>query len=266
MKQTENLIFLHIPKNGGMTLHSILERIYPQENIFNIKVIENIRLNTEDFINLPLEERKRIKLLKGHMLYGLHKHLVGNSRYITFLRKPEDRLLSFYHYVKKRPNHRLYNCIFGKGLNFHQFIEQINAGDIHNAQVRWISGLEHGTENEMLEIALKNIQTHFSFVGLLEQYNISLLLLSKIYNWGIPYYKQKNKGAYNRSNKFIEQKTLDLISKKNSADLALYSFVEQKFLKKKSEYNFLKVKLNLLKYSSKFRYSYKINRLRKLFT
>src|SRR5690606_28742017 len=146
------------PKNGGMTLHGILERIYSPKNTFSIKVIDNTRLNTEDFINLPLAEREKINLLKGHMLYGLHEHLVGESRYITFLRNPAERLLSFYHYVEKRPKHRLYEKIFGHGLNFHEFIEQIDAGDIHNAQVRWISGLEHGTEEEMLERALDNIK------------------------------------------------------------------------------------------------------------
>src|SRR5690606_35101457 len=149
----------------------------------------------------------------------------------------EDRLLSFYHYVEKRPNHRLYNGIFGKGLSFHEFVEQIEAGDIHNAQVRWISGLEHGTEEEMLELALKNIETHFSFVGLLEQYDVSLLLLSKIYNWGIPYYKQRNKGSY-KTEKKIEQKTLDLITEKNGADIRLYSIIEQDFLRNKKEIKF----------------------------
>lgn len=261
----ENLIFLHIPKNGGMTLHSILERIFPAEAIFSIKVIANTKLNTRDLINLSLEERKKIKLLKGHMLYGLHKHLVGDSQYITFLRKPENRLLSFYHYVEKRPNHRLYNDIFGKGLNFHEFIEQINTGDVHNAQVRWISGLEQGADEEMLEKALQNIEMHFSFVGLLEQYDISLLKLSNMYGWGIPYYKQRNKGSYNTTKTTIEQKTLNLIEKKNAADLKLYSFVEQGFLKNSQEIRLLKQKLWLLKYYSKFQYSYKINKLRGLF-
>lgn len=263
MSKKENLVFLHIPKNGGTTLHSILERIYSPKNTFSIKVIDNIRLNTVDFINLPIEKRKDIKLLKGHMLFGLHEYLSGDSKYITFLRKPEDRMLSFYHYVKKRPNHRLYNDIFGKGLSFHEFIEQIDAGDIHNAQVRWISGLEHGTDEEMLEKALKNIETHFAFVGILEEYDISLLLLSKIYGWGIPHYKQQNKGTYSAGKKTIEQKTLDLIAEKNGVDIKLYSIIEKDFLRKKKKIRFLTPRLQLLKYVSKFQQSHKINNLKK---
>lgn len=265
MRQSKNLIFLHIPKNGGMTLHSILERIYSPKNTFSIKVIDNVRLNTEDFIKLRRAEREKITLLKGHMLYGLHNHLIGESEYITFLRKPEDRLLSFYHYVKKRPHHRLYESIFGNGLSFHEFIAEIDAGDVHNAQIRWISGLEDGTEEEMLEMALKNIKTHFSFVGILEQYDVSLLLLSRIYGWGIPHYKQRNKGTYATTKKVIDQETLDLIATKNKGDLKLYALMEEEFSRHKNKIRFLKTRLQLLKYANQFQSSYKVNKLKKLF-
>lgn len=265
MPEKENLVFLHIPKNGGMTLHSILDRYYTTEETFNIKVINNTKLNTNDFINLPLNKRKKIKLLKGHMLFSLHDYLVGNTKYITFLRKPESRLLSFYHYVEKRPQHRLYKEIFGRNLSFHEFIEQVDAGDLHNAQVRWISGLEHGTEEEMLNQALLNIKKHFSFVGLLEQYDASLILLSKIYGWGTPHYKQKNTGSYKSKKNNIEQRTLDLITQKNKADLKLYSLMEQEMLNNKKKIKFLNIKLALLRYKSKIQYSYKLKKLRNVF-
>lgn len=265
MKQTENLIFLHIPKNGGMTLHSILERIYSPENTFSIKVVDNTRLNTDDFTSLPFVERKKIKLLKEHMLYGLHKHLDGDSKYITFLRRPEDRILSFYHYVEKRPNHRLYKSIFGKGLSFHEFVEQLEVGDLHNAQVRWISGLEHGTEEEMLEKAIRNIKMHFAFVGFLEHYDVSLLMLSRIYKWGVPYYRQKNKGSYDAVNKGMDAKTLRLIKEKNAADIKLYSIIEKEFLEKKQKLKHLKLRLHILKIVNKFQYSYKVRKIKKFF-
>src|SRR5690554_3093712 len=107
----QNLIFLHLPKNGGSTLHGILNRLYPKDRTFNIKVIDNTKLNISEFKELPIEDRAQIKLLKGHMTFGLHEYLVGPSKYITFLRKPEDRITSFYHYAKSRPQHRLYKKI-----------------------------------------------------------------------------------------------------------------------------------------------------------
>ena len=262
MKQKENLIFLHIPKNGGMTLHSIINRKYPKEAVFDIKVIDNTRLNTDDFINASEEARKKIQVLKGHMLFGLHEHLIGPTKYITFLRKPEDRLISFYYYVKKRPQHRLYKDIFGRNLSFDDFIRDIKAGDLHNAQIRWISGLEHGSEEEMLAKALKNIENHFSFVGLLEHYNASLLLLSKQYGWGIPYYQQRNTGSY-REKPEIAAEVHDMINQKNAGDLQLYEMVETAFLKKIKKDALFPLKMKQLKLANKLISSYRFQQLQK---
>lgn len=224
------LIFLHIPKNGGMTLHKILEKNYLPESIFTIQVIDHIKLNTDDFINLPLEERKKIKVLKGHMLYGLHRYFNAPSQYITFLRKPEDRLYSFYHYVKKRPHHRLYTSIFGNNMSFEEFVINIDPGDTHNAQIRFISGLKNSSEEEMLKLAKENIDNHFIFVGLLEKYNLSLVLLKKSLNLYNIYYKTVNKGSY--KTKKINEETLKIIREKNKGDYELYRHIENRMKQK----------------------------------
>ena len=257
-----NLIFLHIPKNGGTTLHSIIERKYPASAIFDIKVVNNTALNTDDFIALSTKDRTKIKVLKGHMIFGLHNYLDDSSKYITFLRQPEERLLSFYNYVKKRPHHRLYDSIFGNNLSFYDFVTTIDAGDIHNAQIRWISGLEHGTEAEMLEKALRNIDTHFSFVGLLEQYNASLVMLSKLYGWGVPYYKHKNKGTYEKTNLLLDEKTRKAIAVRNAGDMALYKIIAERL--KKQKYRALPLELMRLQLINKVLSSYKLKPIKKL--
>ena len=55
----QNLIFLHIPKNGGNTLHAILDRIYKEETTFNIKVIDNTKLNIQEFKDLSIEDYQK---------------------------------------------------------------------------------------------------------------------------------------------------------------------------------------------------------------
>jgi len=102
----QNLIFLHIPKNGGTTLNTIINRKYKKDAIFNIVEVNHERPNIPEFKNLPQNEREKIKVLKGHLQFGLHTYLPGPSKYVTLLRKPEDRIYSYYQYVKQRPQQR----------------------------------------------------------------------------------------------------------------------------------------------------------------
>jgi Galactose-3-O-sulfotransferase len=263
-KLEENLIFLHLPKNGGTTLHGLLERLYPADQTFSILVVDNDKLNIDEFIALSEAERAKIKLLKGHMHFGLHNYLVGPSKYITFLRRPEDRIKSYYHYAKKRPEHRLYNKIMEGDSSFLNFIETMYENDLHNGQIRLISGLTHGTEAEMLEKAIKNIEEHFSFVGLLDHYDESLLLLSKLYGWGLPYYKHRNKGQYGKK-QAEEAKILEAIHSRNQGDLALYAYVQERFESLKKTSPNLPFKLQQLSLANKLYNSYKLKAIRKLF-
>lgn len=263
-KEKLKLIFLHIPKNGGMTLHNILEKNYLHESIFSVKVIDHVKLNTDDFINLPPEEKAKIRLLKGHMLFGLHSYFNEPTHYISFLRKPEDRLFSFYHYVKKRPNHRLYQTIFGKNMSFDDFIKNVDAGDLHNAQIRFISGLNHGSEQEMLNQAKINIQNHFAFVGLLEHYDLSLVLLKKTIHLNKIYYRTINKGTY--KTKKINEETLKIVQEKNKGDYELYHFIEKQLKQKVTFHTIVNLacfQLLNVYYNSRLYNSTKIKKLRK---
>lgn len=246
MNPNHNLIFLHLPKNGGNTLHSILERVYPKEQRFSIEVVNQNRLNTDVFKALPERERAQIKLLKGHMFFGLHPYLVGPSKYLTFLRKPEDRVRSFYHYVKQRPEHRLYDRLMEGDGSFLHFIEHIDDKDVHNGQIRWLSGLEHGSEAEMLACAKAHIEDHFSFVGLQEAYDTSLILLSQMYGWGLPYYQHRNKGTY-RKPEWTDGPIAEAIRLRNQGDLALYEYVQGQFEQLKKATPFLNLKVKQLR-------------------
>ncbi|GGD84929.1 sulfotransferase family 2 domain-containing protein [Planktosalinus lacus] len=247
----QNIIFLHLPKNGGNTLHGILDILYSKENTFSIKVVDNTKLNISEFKELPEKERAKIKLLKGHMYFGLHKYLVGPSDYFTFLRKPEDRIVSFYHYAKSRPQHRLYNQIKDNNWSLKEFVANSIDEDVHNAQIRWISGLKGASEQKMLDKAKKNIDQHFSFVGLQEQFDISLIILSKLYGWGLPYYKYLNKGTHHNKKKSIDLETKKIITAKNYGDEQLYSYVEKLFLEYQTKIKGLSFQLKLLWLSNK---------------
>ena len=49
----DNIIFFHLPKAGGTTLHRIIEKQYLPDQTFTIKVINKTELTTQLFIDLP---------------------------------------------------------------------------------------------------------------------------------------------------------------------------------------------------------------------
>jgi ribosomal protein L22 len=87
LRKTKNktVIFLHIPKTAGTTLHSIIERQYPSSVVHTIDG-RRVHQSIAQLKDMSEEKRSKIKCLKGHIPFGLHEYLPGSSAYITFKR------------------------------------------------------------------------------------------------------------------------------------------------------------------------------------
>lgn len=229
----KTLIFLHIPKTAGSTLHKIIGRQYKPKSIFSING-ERAQESIAEFKNLSESQRSEIQVLKGHMRFGLHEYLPQSSSYITVLRDPVDRVISHYYYVLRKPNHYLHNQITSKNMSLKDYVSSGITKELDNSQTRLISStaanIPYGEcSAEVLESAKKNIQENFAVVGLADEFDKTLILLKRAFKWKTPFYIKANITKNRPLKEDISKETLNAIEKYNELDIELFSDVKQRF-------------------------------------
>ena len=226
----DNLIFLHIPKAAGSTLHPVLERHYSKRAYQTISLPDQL----EAFKQLPEAERRRIRLLKGHMPFGMHSYLAGHSRYITLLRHPAERVVSHYYYAKRTPDHYLHHHI-SSGMSLAEFASAGLSGELHNGQVRLLAGHDQDIPcgectRDLLDTAKRNIEDGFAVVGLTERFDESLVLMGIALGWNwTPYYLNRNVTQDKPVAKQIDPLALKAIEQANQLDFELYDWASLRF-------------------------------------
>jgi hypothetical protein len=230
----EKIIFLHIPKAAGITLYNILDRQYKKQEIYTIDGVR-VKESVEHFKKLSIEKRSNFSLLKGHQPFGLHEYMIGSVKYITMLRNPVDRIISFYYYVLSEPKHYLHDTVKAKKLSLDDFVVSGLSNELDNGQVRLIAGcdvdLEYGgCSRELLEIAKYNIQNFFAVVGLQERFDESLILMKKKLGWKKTIlYRKSNITRGKPSVRDVSRDVVRSIEKINELDCELYDFVKDNF-------------------------------------
>src|SRR5436190_12993174 len=134
----EALIFLHIPKTAGTTLNRIIEWQYNPLSIFTLDPYR-FRATAERFKTLPEARRRRFRVVRGHLYYGLHEFLPQGATYITMLREPVARLLSTYAFILRRPLHHLHRKLKAGRLGVEDLIRM--TPHRQTLQCRFISGI-----------------------------------------------------------------------------------------------------------------------------
>ena len=99
------IIFLHIPKTAGSTLHTILQKQYPGDQLCHLKGDPHIDTAITNFKSMDSTQKKQIRLLTGHFEFGIHQWLPQTAVYFTLLRHPVERVLSYYYFILRNPEH-----------------------------------------------------------------------------------------------------------------------------------------------------------------
>lgn len=218
-------IFLHIPKTAGTTLHNIIWREYAE----GVYTLDYGVQTLETFRGLDPAGQAQIRLLTGHLTFGAHEGLQRPTRYFTIMRDPVELVLSFYYYIRSRPDHPQHPL--ANRLSLPDFIASKRNPDVHNAQTHLIAG---GSAN--LDQAKANIQQHFLLVGLTEQFDQTLLLLRRHLGWQNLHYARMNVTSKRPSKTELSPAVLDAILAANQLDIQLYQFAQARFQEQVAAY------------------------------
>jgi hypothetical protein len=248
----EKLIFLHIPKTAGSTLRKVITQQYAADETLKCYYQKRgilLREALAEMKAIPKEQAARIKIVLGHIGFGVHDHLPWPCSYITMLRDPIDRVISGYYHILRDGSHKFQAEVQRMSLKEYVSsdllrseaarVNAVNAMD--NGQTRLLAGnvveaemsgapVEYGRcEEGMLERAKKNLKEHFKVVGLSERFDESLMLMKRVLGWSSIYYVKANVG-WNRTRKEeIGRETLRSIEKYNELDIELYRFASEMF-------------------------------------
>lgn len=241
--------FIHIQKSGGICLGDVFSRQFkPGQTVSLYNSHDEVRRyanscserNTNElfirkkltdlliqrFTTISAAKKRRTRAVVGHFPFGLHSCLDHSASYVTMLRDPVSRIISWYDFVKAHP---VYSIWVPPHLSLQEWIEQQHNMQFMNWQTRLLSGSLIGDMDTLLEQAKHNLVHFFPAIGLTECFDESLLLFRKILGWKDIHYRRLN--TTSRAHK-TTQKTNELqrcIETYNAHDRALYTFARQRF-------------------------------------
>jgi hypothetical protein len=206
MKKNDLILSVHIPKCGGTTFRSILNKIYAPDIFFEYSQESDQIVNAKNI-------SENVKCIHGHLIYKAYKQLIHSSNLITFLRHPVYRTISFYEHIKRIPS---------DAGTLSQFFNSSNPSLIEFA--------EHPiARNYGLGFTGNLNPDDFLFIGFLEEFESSIKNCSKALNWQvIPSYEIKNKG--NLKEDILTKNQYEYIKDLNKEELNWYNHAKSKFL------------------------------------
>ncbi|MGJ3248883.1 MAG: sulfotransferase family 2 domain-containing protein [Elainellaceae cyanobacterium] len=248
----DSLYFLHIPKTAGTTLYHLLDGKFELDDICPARF-------WSELLALSPESRNNYRFFRGHFGYPIHWMLDQKPVYITVLRNPIERVISYYESVCRHPYDFFHQFVASQNMSLADFIRSPDTRytvanlqtrslvldvDVRSPHVRALNrhattpcGLDGITETTLLEMPddellaiAKQRLDEFAFVGLVEHFQDSILLLSYIFGW-YPFdpVERLNTAPQRRRQADVPPDILDEARELNRLDMELYDYATHLF-------------------------------------
>lgn len=219
------IFFLHIPKTAGTSLRQVFQQQYPPPEL--VELYPPLGRERLDQGRAELEAGGRV--VYGHLNFGIHQVLGVSGQYVTLLRDPVDRVISFFSHNLRNPD-AAYHEMLAAGMDLHEFIERRVTFETNNHMTRILAGhtgLEYMDDDQVLEQALHNLREHFLFAGISERFDDSLRSMARCLGWTRPLPPQTPRVNVSPRSGIsgLGAETRSLIERENRLDRLLYQAV-----------------------------------------
>lgn len=239
------LVFVHIPQTAGMTLRHVVYRQFNKRERYSFD--DESYTSRLDFLELSEKQRHTLRLVAGFTHYGIHQHMSESGsksgvQYLTMIRNPVERIISQYYRILGNPEHP--NHEYYRTLSVVDYARLERKGE---GQTRWLLGYREDSETPLvsydvedtlppnaLEIAKNRLQNDFDFVGIVEQFDESILLMRQHYRWRNVYYAKRNINIHRPRR--IATTTYEELKDYVKTDMELYHFGRSLFQERLAEY------------------------------
>ncbi|XP_014260635.1 heparan sulfate 2-O-sulfotransferase 1 isoform X2 [Cimex lectularius] len=253
--QNDILIYNRVPKTASTSLVNVAYDLCKRNgfNVLHLNITGNIRVmsiaDQARFVhNVTHWEAKKPGLYHGHVAFIDFEKFGSSQRpiYINLLRKPLDRLISYYYFIRFGDNYRphLIRRKHGDKMTFDECVKKkqpdCNPENMW-LQIPFLCG--HMPEcwevgnNWALEEAKKNLLTRYLLVGVTEQLSDFVAVLEAtlptFFRGAVQHFKSSKKAHLRRTNQKLEpsQETIDEIQKSKiwKMETELYEFAIAQF-------------------------------------
>jgi hypothetical protein len=246
LQPDDQLCFIHIMKTAGTTFTSIidahfpLKEIAPRPSYLHEVCPDAVNCDSPEAISALLT---RYRFIRGHFGYAQIHGLLRQPLYTTMLRKPLERTISFYEFMrrsdslpKREDGQQSYQILKtaaeGSLLDFITNPNPTVQRSIANHQTRKLAAIDEEAEvadAELIASAKANLD-QFLFVGLTERFQDSVFLLSYIFGW---YPTTEFQSLRVAKDKLLQEQLppemMEQFLQRNQLDLELYDYAAQLF-------------------------------------
>lgn len=250
------LIFQHLSKTAGSTLGAILLRQFPPEHRLWFEPGPTVSAlgtwltsDVERAVGTcKAEDLAKVRLVAGHVGFGVHGALPRAAMYLTLLRDPVERLISGFYYSLPR-----HHAATGETVTLEEYVFRKRHYDLglNNLQTRVLSGLSDldptdivTTENcrpiteADFALVCENLERHYGLVGLTEQFDEFLVVLARLMGWCLAdvVYRRLNVNPSRPHLTEIPRSVIAEVERHNAYDRRLYRMARDMFASRITAY------------------------------